>query len=279
MKFVSFTADHTSYGIAVDGGVFDLGARNPILPTLKSYLSARALDLVDKQLSAHLVDYADGEFRYDPVIRNPNKILCVASDDEYSDARPTPLTAYPSISVRFPDTLIGHEAQILLPPASNALDHEGELAVVIGRSGVDVPESAALEFVAGYACFNDTTLRDWQHHGSQFTPGKNFRGTGPLGPYLVTPDEVGALGPQRIETRLGGEIRQSAILGDMTFSVSRVISYISAFTPLHPGDVIAMGRPCGADVKRAPPRYMRAGEIVEISIEGVGILRNPVARE
>jgi 2-keto-4-pentenoate hydratase/2-oxohepta-3-ene-1,7-dioic acid hydratase in catechol pathway len=274
MKFVSFTAERASYGLAVGGGVFDLGARNPILPTLKSYLNARALNLVDKQVSASVVDYAEGEFRYDPVIRNPNKILCVANDDEHGEWAP----AYPSIVIRFADTLIGHGAPILLPSGSSALDHEGELAVVIGSEAVDVPESAALDFVAGYTCFNDVTLRDWQHHGSQFTPAKNFPATGPLGPYLVTPDELGALARLRIETRLAGSITQSANLGDMAFSVPRVISYISTFTPLRPGDVIAMGKPRGADIESAQPRYMRAGDIVEVSIEGLGILRNPVAR-
>jgi 2-keto-4-pentenoate hydratase/2-oxohepta-3-ene-1,7-dioic acid hydratase in catechol pathway len=281
MKFVSFRTERgTSYGVAIDRGVFDLGARNPILPNLKSYLHAVSLGLAKRQLSVEMVDYANGEFRYDPVIPNPKKIFCVdRNDEERREETGRPKSAYPSIVIRFADTLLAHEAPILLPAVSNALDYEGALAVVIGKAGFRVPESAAPDLVAGYACFNDATLRDWQCHSHQFTPGKNFPATGSFGPHLVTPDEVGALRSLRIEARLAGVVMQSATLGDLMFSVPRVISYISGFTPLSPGDVIAIGTPSGIGSKRDAQHYMKTGDLVEISIEGVGTLCNAIVPE
>jgi 2-keto-4-pentenoate hydratase/2-oxohepta-3-ene-1,7-dioic acid hydratase in catechol pathway len=245
----------------------------------KSFLEAAALGLVhDPRISG--ADYTIGEFAYLSVIPNPQKILCVGLN--YEDHRKETgraEAANPALFTRFADTLIGHEAPIVLPSVSSALDYEGELAVVIGKPGFRITEADALDHVAGYACFNDATLRDWQRHTHQFTPGKNFRGTGPLGPELVTPDEIGNLWDCPLETRLNGALVQSAKLGDMIFSVPRIIAYVSAFTRLHPGDVIATGTPGGVGFKRDPQIFMKAGDVVEVAIGRIGALRNPIAAE
>jgi 2-keto-4-pentenoate hydratase/2-oxohepta-3-ene-1,7-dioic acid hydratase in catechol pathway len=281
MRFVSFTANHrSSYGVAVPGGVYDLGARiGAIAPDLKAYLTAVALGFSSRPKIGD-ADFAFGEFTYAPVIPNPQKILCVGLNyEEHRKETGRAEAAHPAIFTRFADTLIGQGAPILLPSISTALDYEGELAIVVGRSAFRIGESEALNHVAGYACFNDATLRDWQRHTHQFTPGKNFPGTGPLGPELVTPDEVGDFNSRRLETRLNGTVVQTATLGEMLFSPARIIAYVSAFTPLQPGDVIATGTPGGVGFKRHPQLFMRPGDEVEVVIEGIGALRNPIAAE
>jgi 2-keto-4-pentenoate hydratase/2-oxohepta-3-ene-1,7-dioic acid hydratase in catechol pathway len=282
MRFVTFKADgRVSYGLAKDGGLVDLGVRlGSILPDLKSYLRAASLGLLPAAQQGATLDYAAGEFTYEPVIPNPDKILCVGLNyEEHRKETGRPEAAYPSIFTRFADTLIGHQAPILLPPVSSALDYEGELAVIIGKPGFRVPEADALSLVAGYACFNDGTLRDWQRHTHQFIPGKNFPATGPFGPELVTPDEVGRLEDQPIETRLNGKVMQSAKLGDMIFSIAKVIAYVSGFTRLAPGDVIATGTPGGVGFKRDPQLFMKVGDTIEVAVGGVGQLVNPIAAE
>jgi 2-keto-4-pentenoate hydratase/2-oxohepta-3-ene-1,7-dioic acid hydratase in catechol pathway len=281
MRFLSFRAEQRpSYGVAVSGGVFDLGVRiGSVLPDLRCFLEASALGLTgDPKASG--VDYAIGEFTYLPVIPTPQKILCVGLNyEEHRKETGRAEAAHPALFTRFADTLIGHEAPILLPSVSSALDYEGELAIVVGKPGFRIAEGDALDHVAGCACFNDATLRDWQRHTHQFTPGKNFPGTGPLGPELVTLDEVGDLRDRGLETRLNGAAVQSAKLGDMIFSIPRIIAYVSAFTRLHPGDVIATGTPGGVGFKRDPQLFMKAGDVVEVVIEGVGALRNTISAE
>lgn len=282
MRYVTFKAEgRVSYGLVRDGGVMDLGVRiGSILPDLKTYLRASALGLAGTPSSIKTTDYAAGEFTYEPVIPNPDKILCVGLNyEEHRKETGRPEAAHPSMFTRFADTLIGHEAAILLPPVSIALDYEGELAVVIGKAGFRVPEAKAMSLVAGYACFNDGTLRDWQRHTHQFIPGKNFPATGPFGPELVTPDELDGLDDQPIETRLNGKVVQSAKLGDMIFSIPKVIAYVSGFTPLAPGDVIATGTPGGVGFKREPQLFMKVGDTVEVTVGGVGRLVNPIASE
>jgi 2-keto-4-pentenoate hydratase/2-oxohepta-3-ene-1,7-dioic acid hydratase in catechol pathway len=282
MRYVSFKAEgRSSYGVAQDGGVLDLGARfGAILPDLKTYLRAAALGLIVEPVKSPARDYAAGEFTYEPVIPNPDKVLCVGLNyEEHRKETGRPEAGHPSMFTRFADTLVGHGLPILLPPVSSALDYEGELAVVIGKPGFRVSESEAMALVAGYACFNDGTLRDWQRHTHQFTPGKNFPATGGFGPELVTPEEVGSLGDQPIETRLNGLVVQSARLGDMIFSIPRIIAYVSGFTPLTPGDVIATGTPGGVGFKREPQLFMKPGDTVEVTVGGVGHLSNSIARE
>lgn len=282
MRYVSFRSEgRSSYGVAQDGGVLDLGVRlGAVLPDLKTYLRADSLGLIGNPIRSSARDYMAGEFTYEPVIPNPGKVLCVGLN--YEDHRKEtgrPEAAHPSIFTRFADTLVGHGFPILLPSVSSALDYEGELAVVIGKPGFRVSESEAMALVAGYACFDDGTLRDWQRHTHQFTPGKNFPATGGFGPELVTPEEVGPLGDQPIETRLNGAVVQSAKLGDMIFSVPRIIAYVSRFTPLMPGDVIATGTPGGVGFKREPQLFMKPGDTITVTVGGVGHLSNSIACE
>jgi 2-keto-4-pentenoate hydratase/2-oxohepta-3-ene-1,7-dioic acid hydratase in catechol pathway len=282
MKFISFTAQgRASYGTLVDGSVHDLGARiGSVLPDLKSYLRAQSLGLLASAQSAGTTaDYAVKDIVFDAVIPNPEKVICVGINYlEHQQETGRSKTDYPTIFTRFPDTLIAHQQQIVLPKASSSVDYEGELAVIIGRAGFHVPKEKALDIVAGYSCFNDASVRDWQRHTSQFTPGKNFPATGPLGPVLETEAQSG-FADRKLETRLNGKVLQSAKLGDMIFSVPEVIAYVTAFTQLAPGDVIATGTPGGVGFKREPPLFMKHGDKVEVLIEGVGHLVNDVVSE
>jgi 2-keto-4-pentenoate hydratase/2-oxohepta-3-ene-1,7-dioic acid hydratase in catechol pathway len=282
MRLASFKMGHrTSYGIASDEGVIDVGARfDGHLPDLQAYLRAAARDVAPPLPTRARVDYRLEDVAFAPVIINPHKIICVAANyHEHRQETGRPASEHPALFTRFADTLVGHRGVIRKPAISTALDYEGELAVVIGREAWRVPRERALDVVAGYACFNDATVRDWQRHTSQFTPGKNFPATGAFGPWLVTTDEVGRLEDLTIETRLNGALVQEATLGEMIFSVADIISYASSFTPLAAGDVIATGTPGGVGFARKPPLYMKPGDRVEVRIDRVGHLFNEVADE
>jgi 2-keto-4-pentenoate hydratase/2-oxohepta-3-ene-1,7-dioic acid hydratase in catechol pathway len=186
---------------------------------------------------------------------------------------------YPTVFVRFATSLVGHAAAMVRPVASDWFDYEGELAVIIGRGGRRIPEDGAMAHVAGLTPSNDASIRDWQWHTQQFTPGKNFPGTCALGPWMVTPDEIEDLGAVTVTTRLNGQVMQSQPASDMLFPIPRIIAYISTFTALSPGDVILTGTPGGVGAKREPPVWMKPGDIVEIDIPGVGLLVNTVADE
>lgn len=215
-----------------------------------------------------------------PPIPSPGKIFCVGLN--YEDHRVETKhdkTVHPTLFSRFADSHCAHEAAMLLPGSSDQFDYEAELAVVIGRPGRHISRETALEHVAGYSCYNDGSLRDWQIHSSQFLPGKNFPATGAFGPYLVTADEVPNPDDLAIACRLNGETVQSARTSDMINDVAGLISYISRFTPLSSGDVIATGTPGGVGFTRKPPLFMRAGDVVEVEIEKVGLLRNRIELE
>jgi 2-keto-4-pentenoate hydratase/2-oxohepta-3-ene-1,7-dioic acid hydratase in catechol pathway len=208
----------------------------------------------------------------------PGKILCVGLNYlEHRNETGRAPTEHPVIFTRFPDSLVAHGAPLRHPGVSQEYDYEGELAVVIGRPAHRVAEAQALDFVAGYACFNDGSVRDWQRHTHQFTPGKNFLQSGAFGPALVTADEVGDPTALTLTTRLDGELLQQAGTGEMLFSIPRLIAYLSTFTRLEPGDVIATGTPGGVGAKRTPPRFLRPGMVVEVAISRVGTLTNRVA--
>jgi 2-keto-4-pentenoate hydratase/2-oxohepta-3-ene-1,7-dioic acid hydratase in catechol pathway len=279
MAFITFKAEgRISYGIVREDGVFDLGRRiGAVLPDLKSFLTAQSLGLLGSLPEATVTDYAAGEFTYLPVIPNPAKILCIGINyEEHRRETGRPEVGHPTIFTRFADTLTGHESSMVLPVNSSAFDYEGELAVIIGKSGFQVSEDEAMQLVGGYSVFNDGSLRDWQRHTPQFIPGKNFPNTGGFGPALVTPEEAGPLADKKIETRLNGEVKQSAKLGDMIFSVPRILSYISGFTRLSPGDIIATGTPGGVGFKHEPPLYMQQGDRVAVTVEGIGTLVNTI---
>jgi 2-keto-4-pentenoate hydratase/2-oxohepta-3-ene-1,7-dioic acid hydratase in catechol pathway len=264
-----------------EDGIFDLGRRiGTVLPDLKSFLSAQGLGILCNVPKATVTDYARGEFSYLPVIPNPAKILCVGLNyEEHRRETGRPDAEHPAIFTRFADTLIGHESPILLPLNSSALDYEGELAIIIGKSGFRLNEDEAMNCIGGYSVFNDTTLRDWQRHTHQFTPGKNFPNTGSFGPALITPQEAGPLAEKTIETHVNGKTMQSAQLGDMIFSIPRIIAYLSGFTRLSPGDIIATGTPGGVGFKRDPQIFLQRGDWVDVAIEGIGTLANIVELE
>jgi len=273
MRFVSFlTEEKTSWG-RVDGDqIVDL---DRVAPDLKSAINAGLLgELHDgPRLPRDTVKLL-------PVVPNPAKILCVGHNyEEHRVETGRDATEHPSIFTRFADTLVGADFPIILPAASTSLDYEAELAVVIGKGGRNIAEADALDHVAGYSCFNDASLRDWQWHTRQFIPGKNFPGTGVFGPELVTPDELGDMDSILVESYLNGVRMQSATLDHMLFPIGRIIAYISAFTPLSPGDVIATGTPGGVGAKRNPPVWMKAGDEIEVRVSGVGSIVNRIVAE
>lgn len=182
----------------------------------------------------------------------------------------------PTIFARFVDSFVPHQTALLKPAISDQFDYECELAIVIGRLAWQVPVESALDHVFGYSCLNDGTVRDWQAHTAQWTPGKNWFRSGAIGPWIVTADEFGPPGPQRIQTRVNGVVRQSALLEEMIHSVAELIAYCSTFTPLRPGDVIAGGTTGGVGKYMDPPGYLRDGDVVEIEVDGIGTLTNPV---
>lgn len=215
-----------------------------------------------------------------PPVPEPDKIICVGVNyDEHRLETGRSESAYPVLFTRFANTLIPSGAALVRPRVSEMFDFEGELAVIMGRRARHVSEDEALAYVGGYACFVDATVRDWQRHTHQFTPGKNFVGTGAIGPWLTTADEVPDPSALELVTRLNGVEVQRAPTRQMIFSVQRLIAYISTFTELVPGDVIATGTPSGVGHARKPPLYMKAGDELEVEITGLGSLRNPVADE
>lgn len=215
-----------------------------------------------------------------PAVPNPGKIFCVGHNyEEHRQETQGPVVGHPSIFIRFADTLLAHDAPVLVPRESSMVDYEGELAVVIGKGGRRIAESEAMDHVAGYACANDITVRDWQRHTQQFTPGKNFPGTAPIGPFLVTPDEIDNLGAVTLTTRVNGVVMQHANVGQMIFPIPTIIAYLSTFTVLSAGDIILTGTPGGVGARRKPPVWLVPEDVVEVEISQIGVLRNRIAAE
>jgi 2-keto-4-pentenoate hydratase/2-oxohepta-3-ene-1,7-dioic acid hydratase in catechol pathway len=279
MKFLSYsTGGEASFGLAAEAGVIDLKSRLGI-GSLKALIASGGLAGAAR-FAGQAADYPWSAVAFLPVIPDPDKIICIGINyEEHRAETGRSAVAHPTVFTRFADTQVGHGQPIIKPKVSETVDYEGELAVVIGREARGVAEADALSHVAGFACYNDVSIRDFQRHTTQFTPGKNFPGTGPFGPYLVTPDEVGALGPQRIQTRLNGQVVQDSTLEHMIFDVPKLIAYLSLWTLLRPGDVIVTGTPGGVGAARTPPLWMKPGDEVEVEIDRVGLLKNRVAAE
>ena len=281
MKYASFLHHKRhSWGVVAGDHIADIGTMpGTSMPTLrKALLSASAQQIIAAAAGASKLKLADVVF--DPVIPDPDKIICVGLNYEnHRKETGRDVVQYPTIFTRFANTQIGHGVPIVGPRASTHLDFEGELAIIIGTAGRHIPKDKAMAHIAGYACYNDVSVRDWQRHTIQFTPGKNFPATGPFGPYLVTPDEVGPLPHLKLVTRLNGTIVQETILGDMIFDIPTIITYCSTFTPLEIGDVIVTGTPGGVGAKRTPPLWMKAGDTVEVEIDRVGLLCNRIVDE
>lgn len=277
MRWLSFrqNGEETFGYLNADNQVVCVGAESPH-STLKDALTAGVLE----ELAAQTVEkerVSLDDIEYLPTITNPDKILCVGLN--YRDHQAETGRGgedNPTIFVRFAVAQVGHLENMVRPFESRALDYEGEIALIIGRHARRVAAEDWLDYVAGFSCYNDGSVRDYQRHTSQFTPGKNFTGTGGFGPWMMTPDEVGDLDEMEITTRLNGNVMQNAKSKQLVFGFAELLAYCSTFTDLVPGDVIVTGTPGGVGSARNPPVFMDEGDVIEITVDPVGTLRNNV---
>ncbi len=260
-------------------GIVDLGARLGHA-TLRQLLANDALHAAEELAASTGPDVSLSDVTLSPVIPDPDKIICVGMNyhDHVAEIGRS-VTAKPALFARFSGSQVGHLQPMIKPAASEEFDYEGELAVVIGRGGRHIRQDDALHHVAGYACYNEGSIRDWQRHTSQFLAGKTFAGTGAFGPWLVTSDEIADPANLALETRLNGQRVQHTTTDKLITSIPALIAYCSTIIPLLAGDVIVTGTPGGVGLKRTPPLFLKPGDIVEVEISGVGLLRNPVIAE
>jgi len=267
-----------------DGGLIDLSKRlEGRFGSLQDIIAAGAAGEVATLIEGVPPDGRVADVTLLPPLPRPGKIICVGvnypeRNAEYKDGSEAP--KYPSLFVRFPNSFVGHEAPILRPPESTLFDYEGEIVIVIGKAGRRIAEASAHEHVFGLTLMNEGSVRDWLRHGKfNVTQGKNFDRSGSMGPWIVTRDEAGDLTNLDVVTRVNGEERQRGNTGTLMFPFARIINYISTFTTLEPGDCIATGTPPGAGARFDPPRWLKAGDVVEVECPDVGVLRNIVKDE
>lgn len=273
--------EHFGAVVGNDNGVIDL---NRVLegryPDLKSVLEADALAEVASSIAGRAADYPLTSVTLLPVIPNPGKIWCCGLNyGEHVRETNREINEKPTFFLRVADSQVAHGEAIVCPPESSMLDYEGELAVIIGKPGRRIPESEIWNHIAGYACYNDGSIRDWQKHSQQWDPGKNFWKTGGFGPWMVTSDEIPDNTLMTVTTRLNGEVMQQATTDMMIHSIERQIAYTSTIVPLQPGDVIVTGTPGGVGARRDPQVWMKAGDVVEVEVDRVGVLVNPIVAE
>lgn len=274
MKLLSYEiGGKARWGAVVGDGVVDLSAQ---YPTLR--------DALGKPLEVKATpDHGLAEIAFLPPVPFPEKIICVGvnygnRNAEYKDGSDLP--KYPSIFVRFPGSLVGHRRPVVRPPESAQLDYEGEIAIVIGKGGRRIAEQDADGHVAGLTCCNEGTIRDWTKHGKfNVTQGKSWEASGSIGPWLATADEFKGFDDVQLTTRVNGEVRQDDNTSNLMFPFRSLIRYISTWTALKPGDVIITGTPIGAGIRFTPPKFLKAGDVVEIEVSGVGALSNTIAEE
>jgi len=282
VKLVSFIQDGQAlYGL-VQGEAYVAPSAGFLAryPDLKTVLAANALAELQADVQKSGQRVAPAQVQAQAVIPAPGKVICVGLNYKTHVAETKrPDSEHPSLFLRFADSLAAHGDEVLRPEFSERFDWEGELAFVIGKGGRHIAAADAFDHIAGYTCFNDVSVRDWQRHTHQFTPGKNFPGTGPLGPFLLTRDEVPDVTQLTLQTRLNGQVVQHASLADLIFDIPTIVAYISRFTPLSPGDVIATGTPGGVGDRREPPLYMKEGDVVEVEITDLGVLRNRIGTD
>jgi len=270
-----------SYGWVDGERIVDLGGRiGALYPDLRTLLAADALDIAHQAAKNAPADYRLSDVTFLPVVPNPRRIICAGLNyEEHRVEGNRPKTSDPALFLRLPQSQAGHLQPLVRPKETRQFDYEGEVALVVGRAGRRIPESAAYRHVAGYACYNDGSARDVQLATSQWTAGKNFPSTGGFGPWLALVDELPADTVMTLVTRLNGNEMQRATTDMMIFSIPRLISFISNFTTLEPGDVIVTGTPGGVGLRRNPPVFMNPGDRVEVEVSGVGTLVNTVAAE
>ena len=281
MKLVSFRHGAVDGWGAIDGEfIFRMDHRwNGKYPTLRAALAAGALDDVRHACIGATANLQRTDVHLRPPIPNPDKVICIGLNYKaHVGEGGGKLPDHPSLFTRFSDTLVGDSEAIVRPRLSTELDYECELALVIGRGGRHIPRDRAMAHVAGYSCFNDASVRDYQTRHS-LPAGKNFFATGGFGPWLVTADEVSEPGRLNLRTLINGVEVQRGNTADLIFDIPEIIAYVSGFTPLSPGDVISTGTPEGVGFLRTPPLWLKPGDICDIEVEGVGVLRNPVIAE
>ena len=279
MKLVSFTqSGKNSYGIVSGEGIVDLGRRlGDRYPNLRAAIAGGAF--AEKSLAQGKPDVALARVTLLPPIPDPDKIICAGlnyrAHAAEAGAKPP---EHPPVFLRLTNTLVGHDGAMVCPSISGDFDYEGELALVIGKPGRHIRREDALQHVFGYSCFNDGSIRDVQFKHS-IAAGKNFHKTGGFGPWLVTADEIPDPSRLHMTTRLNGTQVQHTGIDDLIFDIPALISYCSDWTPLLPGDVISTGTPSGVGFARKPPLWMKPGDVVEVEISGIGLLRNPIVAE
>ena len=278
MKLLSFAADGKDwFGALRDDGVVTLNDK-VAQPNLRAALAAGAIDKMRDIAQRTAPDRKLSAIKFLPVIPQPGKILCAGINyRSHAAEMARELPKQPSMFIRFADTLVGHGSELIRPKVSDHFDFEGELALVIGKGGRHIAADRALEYVAGYTCFVDGSVRDYQKFS--VTSGKNFPGTGLLGPWLVTRDEIPDPGRLTLTTRLNGKEVQHATTELLIYSIPQIIAFCSDFTALAPGDVISTGTPEGVGHGRKPPLWMKAGDTLEVEITGIGVLRAQVVDE
>ncbi|OCG42250.1 5-oxopent-3-ene-1,2,5-tricarboxylate decarboxylase [Gilliamella sp. Fer2-1] len=279
MKLVSYlVSGRASFGLLTQNGIIDLKEKlGDKYVDLKSLLADEdGLSIAKTYLDAPS-DIEEQDITYLPVIPNPNKILCVGMNYAEKRAEFNETSSAPTLFVRFPDSQTGHKTNIIKPAITNELDYEGELAIIIGKTGFRIKQEDALSYVAGYSCYMDGSIRDWQY--TWFTAGKNWPNTGAFGPCITTRDEIPDPKALSLTTYLNGKEMQHDSIKNLVHTVPELISYISTFTHLSPGDVILTGSPGGVGKKRNPPVFMQDGDKIEVEITGIGRLTNYVVAE
>jgi len=280
VKLASYkTSKGAGYGVVRDDGIVDLTRRiGKKYPDLRALLAGNGLGAEQKIAnSAKKPGFKVAKVAFLPVIPNPGKIICVGLNyEEHRVETGRDKTESPALFIRVAESQVGHNRPIVMPPESTNLDYEGEIAVIIGRKGRRIAEEKSWQHVAGYACYNDGSVRDWQRHTLQWTAGKNFSQTGGFGPWMTTRGEIKDGEELTLETRLNGQVMQHATTEMMIHRIPRLIRYISTFTTLEPGDVIVTGTPGGVGARRTPPVWMKPGDTVEIEVSKVGVLVNTI---
>lgn len=271
-----------TWGVEVAGTLYDLGKGGTNLaPSLKAAIADGVFGNGADTTGAP--GYAIEDVQFLPPITDPGKILCIGVNYHAHRAETgrkelqSPPT--PTVFTRFADTQMGHLRPARMPRSTTQFDYEGELAVVIGKPAFRVAEQNAADVIAGYSIYNDFSVRDWQRATTQWTPGKNFPETGGFGPYLVPASAISDVGALKLETRVNGEVRQSASISDLVFSIPQIVAHLTGFTPLAPGDVVVTGTPGGVGLFMDPPGLLNDGDLVEVEITCLGVLTNPVALE
>src|SRR5512145_330340 len=287
MRLLSFSAGgQDSWGAVAGDGVIDLRkALGGKYPALQDFIAGDDYARRDAIVAGLKADTPLSGIRFLPVIPRPEKIVCLVRNymDHHQEViaagMQRELSKFPPIFLRVWRSQVGHGEPIIRPKVSHELDWEAELAVIVGRRGRHIAEADAFAHIAGYSCYNDVSVREWQFHAKQIAAGKNFVGTGPFGPWMVTADEVPNPENLKLDLRINGKTEQSSNTRHLIFKIPTIINYASTIFDLAPGDVLVTGTPAGVGWSRKPPQFLKPGDVVEVEIEKIGVLRNPVVDE